>query len=285
MRILLTGAGGFIGRNLKESLIHKYDLYALGRSDLDLNDQKNVFSYLKKHSFDVVIHCANANNVVYKLTEYDVLNQNLQMFYNLERCHSYYGKMYYFGSGAEFDMNHYIPRMKESYFDTFIPQDAYGFSKYTMARIAEYSTNIYNLRLFGVYGKYEEWKRRFISNNLCKSLKNRDMTINKNVRFDYLYVNDLCKIMEWFIEHTPHFHHYNVCTGNTFDLYTIANKINQVTGLKRTIQVLEEGWKSEYSGDNQRLKGEIGTIHFTDINTAIYEMYCYYQSILKYIEL
>lgn len=165
MKILLTGSSGFIGRNLKEKLERKYELFTPDRNTLDLLEQQSVRHYLEQHSFDVVIHCANANNIVYNITKFDLLNQNLQMFYNLESCHCLHGKMYYFGSGAEYDMNHYIPQMKEDYFGLHIPQDPYAFSKYTMSRITEQSTNIYDLRLFGVYGKYEEWDRRFISNS------------------------------------------------------------------------------------------------------------------------
>lgn len=40
-----------------------------------------------------------------------------------------------------------------------------------------------------------------------------DMSINQNVKFDYLYIDDLCKIVEWFVTNTPKYNYYNVCTG------------------------------------------------------------------------
>lgn len=283
MKILITGANGFIGKNLRESLEKKYDIFAPERTMLDLTNQENVERYLAMHSFDVILHCANTNNVVRNVTTFDVLNNNLQMFYNIESCHDLYGKMYYFGSGAEYDMRYYIPQMEESYFGKHIPQDSYGFSKYTMSRITEQNSNIYDLRLFGVYGKYEEWRRRFISNNLCRCIKNMNMTINKNMKFDYLYINDLCRIIEWFIENQPKYKHYNICTGSVVDLYTIAKKINQVTGLNKKIEVFETGWKKEYSGNNNRLKQEIGEFCFTPMEDAINELYQYYTLIEKYI--
>lgn len=279
MKILLTGASGFIGRNLKEYLEERYELAAPDRKTLDLTNQEKVGKYLSKYSFDVVLHCANTNDVTYNVTDFDILNQNLQMFYNLENCKDLYGKMYYFGSGAEYDMRHYIPKMKETYFGTYIPQDPYGFSKYTMSKIAEQNSNIYDLRLFGVYGKYEEWNRRFISNNLCKSIKGLDMTVNKNVRFDYMYIDDLYEIVEWFIRNEPGYKHYNVCTGNVLDLCSIAEKINQVTGMNREIKVFEEGWGPEYSGDNSRLRNEIENLQFTPMISAINELYQYYQTV------
>ena len=38
------------------------------------------------------------------------------MYFNIERCARYYGKMFCIGSGAEYDMRYYIIRMKENYF-------------------------------------------------------------------------------------------------------------------------------------------------------------------------
>lgn len=276
MKILLTGASGFIGKNLKEYWLGRYDLYTPGRFELDLLKFEDVSEYLKKHSFDVIIHTANTNDFKYKLSDYDILDQNLRMFYNLENNSKYYGKMYYFGSGAEYDMQHYVPRMREIDFGRFLPVDAYGFSKYTMSRIAEKSNNIYDLRLFGVFGKYEQWQRRFISNALCRSIKGMPITIYQNAKLDYLYIDDLCKVMEWFLMNTPQYHCYNVCTGCAIALTSIAEMVNEVTGLERDIIVRMPGYKPEYSGDEARLIQEIGNFEFTEMKEAIKWLYQYY---------
>ena len=156
-RILITGSTGFIGKNIKEKLENKYDIVAPDRKELDLTNTEAVREYLKEQRFDVVIHSANTNNTKYKnVAPFDVLERNLRMFYNLENCSEWYGKMFYYGSGAEYDMEHYIPKMKEEYFGTHIPKDGYGLSKYVMSKACEHAKNIYDLRLFGVYGRYEE---------------------------------------------------------------------------------------------------------------------------------
>ena len=60
--------------------------------------------------------------------------------------------------------------MRESYFGRHIPTDIYGFSKYVIAKdIESVRRNIYNLRVFGIFGKYEDYKRRVISNNICQT--------------------------------------------------------------------------------------------------------------------
>lgn len=275
MKILLTGSTGFIGRNLKEAWESKYDLSAPLRQELDLLDDSAVEQYLREGRFDIVVHTANTNNVVYQVNEYQLLDRNLRMFFNLKRCNTLYGKLYYFGSGAEYDMHHYIPRMPESYFGTHVPTDPYGFSKYIMSQAA--GGNIYDLRLFGVFGKYEEWKRRFISNMIYLNLNGKLMQMNQNMYFDYLFVEDLVGIMEWFLTHDPQHHHYNLCSGTRVDLMSLARMVMQATGVPGQIAVCYEGWKTEYTGDNSRLLIELGDISLTPMETAIQKLVRYYR--------
>lgn len=278
MKILLTGSNGFIGRNLKQYLKNYVVLEAPSSHELNLLDTGIVEDYLKNRRFDIIIHCANMNNTRKNITSYDSLDGNLRMFYNLERCKRYYGRMYYFGSGAEYDMRHYIPDMKEEYFDTYIPADAYGFSKYVMSKACDHSNNIYDLRLFGVYGKYEEWERRFISNAICRALAGKDITIQRNVYFDYLWVEDLCDIMHWFIKNEPQHRHYNVCRGNRIDLYSLACIIKEILNINCNIKVAEDGWKPEYTGNNGRLLKEIGDYHFTGFEESIQVLCEFYKN-------
>ena len=268
-KVLITGASGFIGKNLLEGLAEDYAVYAPGRNELNL--------------LDVIIHSANTNNTRNKqTTAYDSLDGNLRMFFNLERCHDSFGKMYYFGSGAEYANRHYSPSMKEEYFGTYMPQDSYGFSKYIMSRTCENSKNIYDLRLFGVYGKYEEWERRFISNAICRVLKGKDITIRQNVYFDYLWIDDLVDIMKWFIEHEPKHKQYNVCRGSKIDLYSLAGIVKETLSSNCDILVGEEGLKPEYTGDNRRLLQELGSYSFTGFEESIRDLCDYYK---KHIEL
>ncbi len=283
-KILVTGSGGFIGRNMAEKLRDRYRLYCPSSRELDLLDEKAVQAYLEEHSFDVVIHCANRNETRKAITPYDALDGNLRMFFNLERCHGLYGKMLYFGSGAEYDRRHYIPDMGEGYLGTHIPKDAYGFSKYIMAKSCEDSPNIYDLCLFGVYGKYEEWERRFISNAICRGLKGMDITIRQNVYFDYLWVEDLVRMIEWFVREQPCHRRYNVCRGERIDLYTLAGMVREILDLDCRIVVGQPGWKPEYTGSNHRLLKEMGNFAFTPYEETVKALCGYYREHLGEID-
>lgn len=280
-RIFITGSSGFIGRNLVEQLNCDYEIVSPRHQELDLLDTNAVEKFLREGFFDVVIHAANVNDARNKdITLYDVLNGNLRMFFNLERCRDLYGKMLYFGSGAEYGMEHYIPSMSEEYLGTYIPKDAYGFSKYIMAKSCEEGSNIYDLVLFGVYGKYEEYERRFISNNIWRNLQGGPMTLSQNAYFDYIYVNDLIRIIKWFIENEPKYHRYNVCRGEKVDLLSLAKIINEVMGTDTYIDVEKNGWKLEYMGNNTRLLKEIGEIHFTKFQETIKILEHFYREMM-----
>lgn len=275
-KILLTGSTGFIGKNLKEYLQQMdYELLTPTHEELDLLDSVAVSEYLlSQKNIDVVIHSANINMM--SAEEYDILNSSLRMFYNFEKNKASFGRMYYLSSAAEYDRRKLDVMVREESFGTYIPTDSYGFTKYIMHKEAEKDNNIYGLSLFGVYGKYEEWQRRFISSNIVRSLKGLPMTLSQNAMFDFLYVDDLCKIVEWFIGHEPKHKHYNVCTGQPVALLDLAEMINGVSGLGREIQIAKAGWQSEYSGDNSRLLAEMGQFHFADKKRSIEAMWNYY---------
>jgi UDP-glucose 4-epimerase len=276
-RILITGGSGFVGRNLVEQLRDDYDVTAPSSRELDLLDEGSVRGYLSAGRFDVVVHTAtwNATRNSSKDTAL-VLPNNLRMYYNVARCSDAFGKMLYFGSGAEFDRRSYRPLMREEYFDATVPADDYGFSKYVMATHAEGSRNIYNLRLFGVFGPHEDWEIRFISNACCKALWELPITLRQNVRFDYLFVDDLARLTRWFIDHTPRHHTYNVCTGEAVDLVTLAEIVREISGRQLPIVAANPGMGREYSGDNRRLLAEIGDFRFTPHADAIRSLYQWY---------
>lgn len=284
-RLFITGGRGFIGKNLIEAWQGRYSIEAPSSQDLDLLDMAAVERYLAKNRFDAVVHCAKIDEV-YRAdaTAHQVLDGNLRMFYNLERCHDLYGKLLYFGSGAEYDRLNMPPMVQESDFGANIPQDPYGFSKYIMARTAEDSKNIYDLRLFAVYGKYEDYHRRFISNNICRVLSGGPMTLRKNARFDYLFISDLCNILTWFVENTPKYHVYNVCRGQPVELCELAELINEAMGMNTPLMVQEAGYQRDYTARCDRLLEELPDLTFRDHLSAIEELCHFYQVGQKFME-
>lgn len=206
----------------------------------------------------------------------NMLSDSLRIFYNLEKYNDYYGKMYYFGSGAEFDKTSDISNIREQEFGKSIPKNYYGFAKYIMNREAIKSKNIYNLRLFGVYGRYEDYRTKFISNAICRTLLDKSITIKQNVYFDYLYVDDLCIIVEKFLNIEPKYHDYNICSGEKIDLYSLGEKVLDISEKCLDIIIDKDGLNYEYTASNQRMINEI-RYELTNIDIGIKGLYNWYK--------
>lgn len=279
-KVLILGSSGFMGRNLKEFLENEtdlYEIYAPTSNEFDISDERAVKEQLEKRYYNVIIHTAVYNpRTGFNKDSSKELDKNLRMFFNFEKYQSLYGKMLYFGSGAEFDKRGEICMINEGNAGNGIPSTDYGFYKYIINRSIQHSKNIYNLRVFGLFGKYENWKSTFISGACCKALKNLPITIRQNVYFDYLYIDDFCRIVKWFIDHYVNYKEYNVTTGKRIDLLTIADIVRQVSGKEIPVYVCKEGLANEYSASNQRLLNEMGNFIFTPMEDAIHDLYIWY---------
>lgn len=275
-RILITGASGFIGRNLKESLSNCYVIFAPSHRELELLDYNQVERYISEHKIDIVIHSA-VHVPMFHGAENEFYN-DMQMFLNLEKISGNLEKLLYFGSGAEFDKRFDIRMMSEDAFGRTIPTSEYGLAKYTMNKIARSSSNIYNLRLFGIFGKYELWNIKFLSNLCCKAVFNLPLTVRKECWFDFLYIEDLPDIVKWFIEHTPRFHDYNVCHGREWQLTELAGLVRKISGKRLPITLLSQERNLDYSADNSRLRMEAPELRITPMEQALKELYHYYDT-------
>lgn len=278
-KILLLGASGFVGHNMLNFLENKYDLVHPSHTELDVLNEAEVAQYLKLHQYDVVLNCLD-----WRYSDHNYFENKLRMFNNLAKYRDSYGKMIYFGSGAEYARDLPIVDIVETAFDRKIPVDTYGCCMHQISMMAMHSENIYNLRLFGVWGKYEIWQRRFISNAICKAMFGYPITIRQDCCFDYLFIDDLCRIVQWFIENEPVYHDYNAVSGEKYYLRELAELVVKESGKDIPIYIAREGIGNEYSASNKRLCQEMKDFSPTDIREAIHEAYLYYESIQDQID-
>jgi GDP-L-fucose synthase len=277
-KVLITGGSGFIGRNLAESLCSAYAISALNSSELNLLDAAAVRAYLCAHQFDVIIHAATTRSNRCLGIPTDMLDRNCRMFFNLARNAGEFGKMIAFGSGAEYDRQGMPAKVSEQYFDTSVPTDAYGFSKYICAKYIERSERIVNLRLFGVFGKYEAWDVRFISNACARVVHGLPIVMRQNAVFDYLYIEDLADVTAWFIENAAKAKAYNVCTGKGFELTDLAAMVAAASGRNPQIIVKSEGLAPEYTADNTAFLKETGGYRFREMSSCVADLYAWYET-------
>lgn len=279
-KIFITGANGFIARNVIEQLDSKYNFVAPTHKDLDLLDTRSVDNFFLHHKhFAAVIHTANIGGTRKTEDSSQIFFSNLKIFFNIVRNEKRFDKLINLGSGAEYGKQKPIVSVLEKDFDKRIPDDLYGFYKYICSKVIEKNNKFVNLRLFAVYGKHEDYEIRFISNAICKSILQLPITVNKNVFFDYLYIDDLVKIIDFFINHKTTFRVFNVGRGKKIDLLTIAGKINKITSKKQKIVVKSKVLDNEYTCNNLRLINEIGKFKFSDFDKTLKILYAWYLSI------
>jgi nucleoside-diphosphate-sugar epimerase len=282
--LFVTGGSGFIGRNICEYFRDTVTVIAPTHAQLDLLSQDAVDTFFKDNEIDYVIHCANIGGNRKCPGPDDSVARNMRIFSNLMNNSRYFEKLIHFGSGAEYDKRRPLSGIPETSFGERIPVDDYGFSKFLISRYIEKSENSVCLRLFGVFGRYEDYDYKFISNAIVKNLLRMPLRIRQNVYFDWLYISDLMKIVEHFIDHDSPDRAYNITPGRPLDLLTIADMINQNSTYPSEIIVETPGLNNEYSGNNDRLLHEIGNFPFTPMQEAISELRNYYASILPQVD-
>lgn len=231
MKVLITGANGYIGNQLVKSFIRKYDVTALTRKDCDLSSYKEIDKWFAKKTYDVVIHTAACGGNRLKTDTSEILDQNLQMYYNLLSQKDRYNKFIYFGSGAEI----------------YSANTPYGFSKAVIAESVKDKSNFYNIRIYAVFNENED-QRRFIKSNIKRYIKNESLLIHENKKMDFFYMKDLVNLVEYYItnDNLPKF--IDCSYKKTYTLFEIANMINNLGNYKCEIITQKNTIGQDYSG-------------------------------------
>lgn len=278
-KILLTGGSGFIGRNILESdLVSKYEIVAPRHSELDLTDTESVDNFFRKNTIDVVLHAAVKPGHRNAKDPTNLFYNNMLMFENLERHKADFCKLINFGSGAVYDTSCNITNAREEDIYTKLGRDEHGFCKYVMQKLIDNLDNFVNLNIFGIFGKYEDYAIRLISNAICKAVCQMPITLRQNRRFSYLDVEDLPPILEWFIENNTRFKSYNVVPDGFVELEHVVRMVQKICPHKVEICVGDEGMGADYYGSNQRLKNEMKTVRFTNMEDSVSKLYRWYET-------
>ena len=281
MNIFISGSNGFVGSHLKEYLnkvYSKYILFTPSSSELDLVDELAVDNYILSNKIDIIIHLANRGGGRDTADMKNVTEYNLRIFFNIAKHEKNVKKIISFGSGAEYGKHNPIIDAKEEDYLKSQPLDEYGFYKSITSKYIEKSEKIVQLRIFGAYGEYENYRFKFISNAIVKNLLQLPIVINKNVFFDYIYIDDLVKMIDWAIHNETKEKIYNVTTGRKIDLISLANLVNETSDFKSEIRVLNDGLNNEYTSNNQRILSEIEDFEFTTHKNAISKMREYFKT-------
>ena len=215
MKILITGANGYIGKTLNKAFKDKYDVTLLTRQTVDLYDSNQVKEFFKDKHFNIVIHCAIKGGGRLDKDDPETLDTNLKIYYNLVDNQSHFDKLLHFGSGAE----------KQNTF--------YGLSKKVINESIQNKHKFYNIRILNVFDE-NELDYKFIKTNIQKYINKQDIEIFQNKFMDFFYMEDLVTLIRYYINNDgPKV--IDCCYDYSPTLYDIARIINNLSDYKVNI--------------------------------------------------
>lgn len=193
MKVLITGAGGFLGTYFAQHLDHDVD--APNRQDLNLTNSAEVAKQLRSGHYDVILHCASAGRNTAKSMDADIATNNLVGFSNLVANRHEFGMLINFATGAEFDINTDINCVSETEIWSRNPIHSYGRSKNIIARQAQMLTDFYNLRIFGCFDSSES-NHRPLKTFINKAKLGQTFSIPADKEFDMISVPDILTVTQ-----------------------------------------------------------------------------------------
>lgn len=217
-RVLITGAGGFIGGTLAAYLDHRG--YEVTKFDINLGN--SGFPDLANQ--DIVIHLG-ANSSTTETNLQKILEQNFEYSVDLyEMCELYEIKFQYASSAAVYGTS---KTFKESNFCK--PLSPYAFSKYMFdCWLMNQNYPYQGFRYFNVYGLGEDKKGDQASpvfKFIKQALSSGEIKIFENsekYKRDFISVEDVCEIHYRMLQN-PSTGIFNIGTGNPISFRDVAD--------------------------------------------------------------
>lgn len=276
MRILLTGGSGFIGRSLLEGL-REHEVFAPSHSELDVTDSAAVDGLFRERRFDAVIHAALPGGET-------VAEGILRAHWNLARNAHRVDRTFWFGSGAEYGKHRDLVKVREEEAPRAVPRDGYGLAKLLCNELLPRDGRMVNLRLFGVYGPNERYLFKFISNTVVKAILGVPVVVRQDVVFDYLWIDDLTRIVRGLLEGGTGYACLNVTPTVPVSLSEVVRLVGLACGRPITAEFEEPGLNFEYTGDNARLLEALPGLEFTPAAEGVRKLHAHWQALARTLD-
>lgn len=275
MKVLVTGAAGFIGFYLSKALIERGD-NVIGIDNLNdyydvqlkkdrlailsehpkakcfnfiklgLEDGEGIASLFNQHNFDVVVNLAAQAGVRYSIDNpHAYVDSNLLGFVNvLEGCrHAKIKHLVYASSSSVYGMNTKQPFSTDDCVD--YPISLYAATKKSNELMAHTYSHLYNipttgLRFFTVYGPMGRPDMAYYK--FTKAIlegKSIDVYNNGKMKRDFTYIDDIVEGVVRVIDKIPNQLDSKITSAKApYKIYNIGN--NQPVTLRRFINAIEK---------------------------------------------
>jgi UDP-glucose 4-epimerase len=210
--VLVTGGSGFIGANLARKLLSSgFQVHLLLRSgfttwrlteildhiiihEVDLEDDQKILNTVQQIKPDWVFHLATSGAYSWQNNIHQIINTNIYGTINLLDASLQAGCEVFIntGSSSEYGKKSHAPNETE-WID---PNSYYAISKafgtqYCRHISMSQKRNIYTLRLYSVYGPFED-PNRFIPTLIVNAFEKRlPPLVSPKIARDFIYVDDV----------------------------------------------------------------------------------------------
>ena len=314
MKILITGAAGFIGYSFCKYLLNKtnYKVYGIDNLNnyydvkikkdrlkilkksknfkfkkLDIRNNHLLDIIFRKNKFDFVFNLAAQAGVRYSIKHpRKYIDSNITGFFNIIENSKKYNvkRLFYASSSSVYGESKSFPLDEKEIIN---PKNIYALSKKINEEISSifnkyYKLNVTGLRFFTVYG---EWGRpdmmmmKFID---CYFKKKTFQLYNYGKHFrDFTYIDDVIKIMFKLLKKNKKLKSndvLNVCSNRPISLKNIIG-IMRANNIKPKINkiTLQQADIIKTHGDNKKLINLIGKLKFNSIDQSISKTIIWYK--------
>lgn len=269
--IVITGAGGFIGSTLakhfnsqgREDLVLVDDFTNLMKHEV-LNDVKAAWK-VQRDSFAAWMqqYYKNVEFIIHLGARTDTLSDDPNVMKTLNTefskgvwliCNTYYIPLIYASSAATYGDGSLGYSDDHEKIEMLKPLNLYAQSKQdfdTFVLKTSPPPNWYGLKFFNVYGPGENRKGRMAS--VIHHAKNQAILSGKVSLFksyreniedgeqlrDFVYVKDVCKVIEWLMKNKPQSGIYNVGTGESRSFIALALSVFEELQIEPHIEFVE----------------------------------------------
>jgi UDP-glucose 4-epimerase len=280
-RAILTGATGFIGANLARRLLKDgNEVHLLVRPgynpwrietirsrtllhEVDFCDSEDLLRVVRSIRPDWVFHLATHGAYSHQTNLRQIIQTNIVGTFNLvEAClQTGFEAFVNTGSSSEYGFKNHAPSETER----LEPNSHYAVTKASATMFCSHAAKSKNLhlvtlRLYSVYGPYEESTRLIPTLILCGSKGELPPLVNPDVSRDYIYVDDVTEayLSAIGIADQEPGAVYNVGTGIQTSLREVVDVAKEILGIKAEPQwgsMPNRSWDTSiWLADNRRIK-------------------------------